>query len=546
MSVTKPNVEVLNPNPNVYTPGRSKPISRITFHHIVGDAPAAISTFNAGVRGDSSSYIIGSDGHIYQYVPENDTPWTDGNWDSNCRSITIEHAGGHPSVPYTDAMYEASAHLVAYLINKYGIGDFKRHRDVIDTSRYPGGTACPGDLSMERIIARAQQIIADANRPVPAPVPDPAPAQPPQAQLAIEDIPNKPVRIIKAGGAELWELGFTDWSGPNGPKSLKHFNQGDIINDVSAIATHPLGGRYYITEYSYGKGLHNGVNVVDCEAVVETPAPAPAEPTPAPTPEPGKASGSEPDFPAQLLATPLDLVTKKDPTNVWDLHFAHYPDAKADVLLPLGTPFRAVAKYTHPLGSVYFLDQASYDSKTLQGINTVDLGPKPALTIVDNSGAPEAAAAAPEAKIVQSADENSVPVKVLPGNPDAWKATFKTNSAGDYIANADTKVYDLADIAADPQQLVKNQRVKVAGTFTGPDKIEYYRTVKSTETGVWRGIPTVALSAESLLSDAAMLLNPNFIQDAREEVGRFSTKEKAIRKLAQKEVDGLLKRLKKH
>lgn len=533
MSVAKPNVKVLTPNPNVYTPGRTKPISRITFHHIVGDAPAAISTFNAGQRGDSSSYIIGSDGTIYQYVPENDTPWTDANWDSNQRTISIEHAGGHPSVPYTDAMYEASAQLVAYLIDKYGISDFKRHRDVIDLSRYPGGTACPGALDVERIVGNAHTKISEASRPAPSPAPAPTPAA-----VTVEDIPNKSVRIIKQGGAELWDLGFNDWADA---KSMKHFDEGTVIADVSAVAHHPLGGSYYVTEYSYARGIHAGINLVDCEDVT-TPQPTPT-PAPEPTPAPAPTPAPEPAFPAELLAAPLDLVTKKDPTNVWDLHFAHYPDAKADTLLPLGTPFKAVAKYTHPLGSVYFLDQAAYDSKTLQGINTVDLGPAPAAAATITAAAP---APAPEAKIVQGPTEDHIAVKVLPGNPDAWKATFKTNSAGDYIANADTKVYDLADTAADPQQLVKNQRVKVAGDFTGPDGIKYYRTVKSVEAGIFRGIPTVALSAESLASDAEMLLNPTFIQDAREEVGRFSTKEKAIRKLAQKEVDGLLKRLKKH
>lgn len=527
MPVIKPNVEVLNPNPNVFTRGRSLPISRITFHHIVGDAPAAINTFNAGNRGDSSSYIIGSDGHIYQYVPENDTPWTDANWDSNCRSITIEHAGGHPSVPYTAAMYEASAQLVAYLINKYGISDFKRHRDVIDRSRYPGGTACPGDLNVEAIVARAHEIINEANRPIPAP----APAAQPAAQLEIEDIPNKAVRVIKNGGAELWDLGFTDWPSAN---SVKHFQQGEIIQDVSAIAVHPLGGRYYITEFSYGRGIHNGINVADCEDVAVSPAPAPEAPAPA----------AEPANPFTLLANPINLKTNKNPTSIWDLNFQTWPQAKSAALVPENTPFTAVAKYVHPLGGVYFADQAAYDSKTLQGINTVDLSPAPAATVATIT--PDVPAAAPATTTATTSNEGNVTVKVLPGNPDAWKGSFKTNQAGSYIANANTLVYDLNDTAAEPQQLVKNQRVNVAGTFTGPDKIEYYRTVKSVEQGTFRGIPVVSLSLESLMGDAEMLLNNDFITAAREEAGVLSKKEKAIRKIAAAEANSLLKRFKKH
>ena len=44
--------------------------------------------------------------------------------------------------------------------------------------------------------------------------------------------------------------------------------KGDII-EVSAIANHPIGAKYYLTEYSYSKNIHNGFNVVDCEDYVE-------------------------------------------------------------------------------------------------------------------------------------------------------------------------------------------------------------------------------------------------------------------------------------
>lgn len=128
--------------------GRTKPISRITFHHIVGDAGAAIARFKTPGVEVSSTYVIGTDGCVYQMVDEANTPYTDGNYDSNSRAITIEHAGGG-STPYTEAMYQSSARLVSYLIKKYGITDFKRHRDII-------ATACPGTLDVERIIRDAK------------------------------------------------------------------------------------------------------------------------------------------------------------------------------------------------------------------------------------------------------------------------------------------------------------------------------------------------------------------------------------------------------
>src|SRR4051794_12941509 len=122
-----------------YTIGRTQKISRVTFHHIAGDAPAAIARFQRAGEQVSTHYVIGSDGTIYQCVGEGNTAWGDGSAASNARAISIEHAGGIASVPYTEAMYNASAQLVRYLIATYDITDFQRHRDVIDKTVYPGG-----------------------------------------------------------------------------------------------------------------------------------------------------------------------------------------------------------------------------------------------------------------------------------------------------------------------------------------------------------------------------------------------------------------------
>jgi hypothetical protein len=139
-----------------YAVGRRLPISRITWHHIAGDALGAIARFQTPDEQVSADYVIGSDGTIYQCVDEANTAYCDGNADSNARTISIEHAGGIASVPYTDRMYAASIELVKDLIDRYGITDFQRHRDVIDRTAYPGGTACPGELDVERIIEAAQ------------------------------------------------------------------------------------------------------------------------------------------------------------------------------------------------------------------------------------------------------------------------------------------------------------------------------------------------------------------------------------------------------
>lgn len=127
-----------------YSRGRQLGIDTITFHHIVGDANAALHRFQSTADGISSTYVIGSNGQVYQCVAEGDTPHTNGNWNSNSRSITIEHAGGHHAVPYTEAMYHASIELVRSIRSRHNITQVKRHRDIV-------GTACPGGLDVERI-----------------------------------------------------------------------------------------------------------------------------------------------------------------------------------------------------------------------------------------------------------------------------------------------------------------------------------------------------------------------------------------------------------
>jgi hypothetical protein len=133
-------------HPTNYAKGRNHAIDQITFHHIVGDAPSGTDHFTT-VRPPgkqvSSTYAISSDGTIYQYVSENDTPYTDANALSNSRAITIEHAGP----PYAEAMYKASVELCRDIRARHNITRFKRHREVSDVP-----TACPGELDVERIV----------------------------------------------------------------------------------------------------------------------------------------------------------------------------------------------------------------------------------------------------------------------------------------------------------------------------------------------------------------------------------------------------------
>ena len=156
-------------------------------------------------------------------------------------------------------------------------------------------TACPGTIDLNRIRAEANLWKSGAYDPkppatpppAPAPVPTPPPA--PQIVLQITDIPNKKVKLIR--DANLWDLHFAKY--PDA-KVVKTLTAGTEI-EVSAIAQHPLGSKYYLSEYSFSKGIGNGINVKDCEDVAPPtvpptpdplPAPQPVPPTPVPTPIP--------------------------------------------------------------------------------------------------------------------------------------------------------------------------------------------------------------------------------------------------------------------
>ena len=169
------------------------------------------------------------------------------------------------------------------------------------------GTACPGTIDLNRIRAEADKWKRGEYEPQPPvvtpppPAPVPTPPTPPKVTLQVTDIPNKQVKLIRQ--ANLWDLGFTKY--PDA-KVVKTLPAGTVI-DASAIAKHPLGSTYYLTEYSFSKGINNGINTKDCEDVVAVPPPVVEPPAPIPVPIPV----AEPDRSAIIafLTMLRDLIT---------------------------------------------------------------------------------------------------------------------------------------------------------------------------------------------------------------------------------------------
>ena len=147
-----------------YTRGRSgNKIEAITIHHVAGvcSAEQCGAIFQQVGRYGSSHYGIGNDGKIAQYVDENDTAWTNSNWESNCKSVTIEtsncEVGGNWRV--SDKALNSLIKLVADIGKRNNLGTLVKGKNVTWHSMF-ASTSCPGPYLLSKI----DYIIAEANK----------------------------------------------------------------------------------------------------------------------------------------------------------------------------------------------------------------------------------------------------------------------------------------------------------------------------------------------------------------------------------------------
>lgn len=331
---------------------------------------------------------------------------------------------------------------------------------------------------------------------------------------------------------------------------------GDFSGDGHiGICDHADGASVWLLEQNaLGGGNGDGKNAIGVwRAIPKTRIagilrlrPVPPPPAPAPVDVP-----SVPIYKYERLAQPLAVRVKPN-CNLWDLNYSDsYKNARSLAVLSSDpnspTEFTAVGKATkldfsdHP---VYFMSNESFGNADTtgvpaynQGVNTIDITPAPT----------PAPASAPV-----PVDGDKIDVHVVPPNPEAWKGSFKTNDAGDYKAKASVIVHDL-EAKEEDMQLIKGQTVKVAGSFTGPDGIKYWRTINSTNgytdsKGVkhppsWRGIPIESLEED----DAIYTFKDDLIDDFKEIKGYIGVRQKAIINAAKVhgDINWLTSRLKK-
>lgn len=145
-----------------FSKGRSgRKIETITIHHMAGVLTCEqCGRIFQGNRQASAHYGVGSDGRIAQYVDEADTAWSNSNWDSNCKSVTIETSnssvGGN--WPVSDIVLNSLIRLVADIAKRNNIALVKGKTLV--WHRMYTATTCPG----EYLLSKMDYIIEEANK----------------------------------------------------------------------------------------------------------------------------------------------------------------------------------------------------------------------------------------------------------------------------------------------------------------------------------------------------------------------------------------------
>lgn len=242
---------------NIKCPYYMEPIG-ITVHNTANDA-SAMNEISYMIRNDNetSFHYAVDDIQAVQGLPLDRNGWhaSDGNGTGNRKTIAIEICYSKSGGYRFDKAEENAAELIAMLLEKYGwdISVVKRHYDYAPNKKY-----CPHrtmDKGWDRFLDMVKSKLHK------------------DVELDYEEIEKKSVVLNK--DTNLWNLNFSSWEDAT---SVKEFSKGTQIDNIVAIATHPLGSKYYITEYSYKNGIANGFNTADCDDIVEKPNNGDSEP----------------------------------------------------------------------------------------------------------------------------------------------------------------------------------------------------------------------------------------------------------------------------
>lgn len=134
-----------------------KDISMVILHSMDGTTDGSTQWFFH--QDTSAHYGVSKDGKITSWIKENCVAYHAGKYSINQISIGIEHEdGGDNQAPRTPEELESSAQLLADISMFYGMpldrDHVKGHNEIVPT-------ACPGNLPVDDILKRANDIIAE-------------------------------------------------------------------------------------------------------------------------------------------------------------------------------------------------------------------------------------------------------------------------------------------------------------------------------------------------------------------------------------------------
>ena len=186
-------------HPNNYTVGRNgKKIEIITIHHMAGvlTAEECGKIFQNETRNASSHYGIGKDGEIGLYVDEENTAYTNGDFDSNSIAVTIETSNSEVSddYPVSDEVLNILIKLVADIAKRNNLGTLVKGQN-LTWHQMHAETSCPG----EYLLSKMDYIVEEANKinnettsePELVPTPEPEPIPPVLNKKSNEEIANE-------------------------------------------------------------------------------------------------------------------------------------------------------------------------------------------------------------------------------------------------------------------------------------------------------------------------------------------------------------------
>ena len=133
-------------------------IDRITIHHnATTDQEIAMNTWTVANGKNTSAHYEITDTQIIGCVPEDCTAWHSGDWETNLRSIGLEHlnSSGAPNWGVSGATMAMSAKLIADICKRYNL---PINSTTIQPHNHYQATQCPGGLDVELLVKMAQDV----------------------------------------------------------------------------------------------------------------------------------------------------------------------------------------------------------------------------------------------------------------------------------------------------------------------------------------------------------------------------------------------------